>query len=107
MATRDGPGDWKILQIRGEIDLSTADRVEARFDEMIEAGQHHLIADLSEVAFMDSTGVSVLAKVLRRVRDQEGELTVVCRKGPVRMVLAASGLEPELAVSEDMPLASE
>lgn len=107
LTTRQGPKDWKILQINGEIDLSTAESLEDRFDEMIEAGDHHLIADLDGVGFMDSTGVSVLAKILKRVRDAGGDMMAVCGQGPARIVLAASGLDRELTVREEMPTAED
>jgi anti-anti-sigma factor len=96
-----------IVQVWGEIDLSTAKRLQAGFDSLIESGHSHLIADLDGVSFMDSTGLSVLAKALNQVRENQGDLLVVARPGPARTVLAASGLERELAVRDDMPDAGE
>jgi anti-sigma B factor antagonist len=103
LATYEGPGQWMILRVRGEIDLSTAKRVQSAFDSLNESGHRHLIADLDGVSFKDSTGISVLALTLSQVREHEGDLKVFCRQGPARMVLAASGMEGELGVSDELP----
>jgi anti-sigma B factor antagonist len=103
LATHEGPGQWMTLRVRGEIDLSTAKRVQSAFDSLIESGHRHLIADLDGVSFMDSTGISVLALTLSQLREHEGDLKVVCRQGPARMVLAASGMDSELGVSDELP----
>lgn len=103
VTTHEGPHGWPVVQIAGEIDLSTADLVAAQFDALIGAGNSHLIADLNAVTFMDSTGLAILARVLTRVREDDGDLVVVCREGPAHKVLTASGLHREMTVRDDEP----
>lgn len=107
VTTHEGPDGWRVVQIAGEIDLSTADRVAAQFDALIGAGHRNLIADLSSVTFMDSTGLAILARVLTRVREDHGDLVVVCREGPALKVLTASGLHREMTVRDTEPSADE
>jgi anti-sigma B factor antagonist len=107
LTTHEGPDGWHVVQITGEIDLSTADRVAARFDKLIEAGTRHLIADLNEVTFIDSTGLAILVRVHNRVRQEDGDLIVVCGEGPAQKLLVASGLHRELTVRDSEPFVDE
>lgn len=103
LTTHEGPDGWPVVQIAGEIDLSTADLVAGQFDALIEAGHRHLIADLNKVAFIDSTGLAILVRVLNRVREDDGDLVVMCKEGPAHKVLTASGLDRELTVRDTLP----
>jgi anti-sigma B factor antagonist len=51
-----GPaGDCAVLQVTGEIDVYTAPMLRERIRELAATGTVHLIADLSQVDFLDST----------------------------------------------------
>jgi anti-anti-sigma factor len=44
----------------GEIDLSTVGMLESRLRELRETGFDHLVVDLRDVTFMDSTGLRLI-----------------------------------------------
>jgi len=53
-----GPtGDCAVLQVTGEVDVSTASMLREQIRELAAKGAVHLIADLSQVDFLDSTGL--------------------------------------------------
>jgi anti-sigma B factor antagonist len=45
---------------RGEIDLASVGEVEARLRELRDAGVDHIVFDLRDVTFMDSTGLRLI-----------------------------------------------
>ena len=45
---------------RGEIDLASASVLESRMRELRETGFDHVVVDLREVTFMDSTGLRLI-----------------------------------------------
>jgi anti-sigma B factor antagonist len=71
VAADDG-GDHVVLRIADELDAYTAPRLRQRLHDLIDEGTVHIIADMREVAFMDSTGLGVLVGALKRARDAEG-----------------------------------
>jgi anti-sigma B factor antagonist len=85
-------GDWEVLTVRGEIDLSTSPELRDALTKLIDAGSPHVAVDLSDVRFMDSMGLGVLIGARRRVVEQEGTFALVSVEGPVRRVLDVSGL---------------
>jgi anti-sigma B factor antagonist len=88
-----GPaGDCAVLQIAGEIDLSTAPTLRERFRELAAGGTVHLIADLGQVDFLDCTGLGALVGGLRRVREDGGSLALVITAPPILRIFQITGL---------------
>jgi len=73
-----GPvGDCAVLRVTGEVDVYLAPMLRERIRELAASGAVHLIADLGQVDFLDSTGLGVLVGGLRRLREDGGSLALV------------------------------
>src|SRR2546423_15021462 len=73
-----GPvGDCAVLQVSGEVDAYTAPMLREQIRELAAKGAVHLIADLGQVAFLDSTGLGTLVVGLKRLREAGGSLILV------------------------------
>jgi anti-anti-sigma factor len=98
-----GDQDVAVFAVRGYIDLATAP---ALFDVLLPVLEHDsgpVVIDLSEVPFMDSTGVRVLVDALRQLRPQNRRLAIVCREGSqVHRVLALLGLLESLTAHRSL-----
>jgi anti-anti-sigma factor len=86
--SRDG---MEILSVSGEVDLSTAPRLAQAIDRAIGPGGS-LIADLSEVVFIDSSGARVLVLAEAAAADRGAALLIVPSEAVAR-VLEVAGLE--------------
>ena len=58
-AAADGDARSVVL-VSGEVDVSNADELRAALDDCLEGGATSLVADISEVPYIDSTGIGVL-----------------------------------------------
>ena len=80
-------GNLKVVHLEGEIDMDVADKARQSILPLIEAGNEvHL--NLSKVAYMDSSGISVLieSKKLSEKKNTKFELINISK--PVEKVLA-------------------
>ena len=59
---------------------------------LVGGGQCHLILDLENVEFMDSTGLGVLVGALKRVRNHDGSLSVVRTQENIIKIFRITGL---------------
>jgi anti-sigma B factor antagonist len=91
-------GDWAILTVKGEIDLHTAPQLKERLGAISDEGAQKVLVDMSDVGFMDSSGLGVLVGALKRVRERGGELSLVCSEGTVLKVLSLTGLDQVISV---------
>ena len=94
-------GDDQRYEIRllGELDMSTAPELRAELLRLTAAGAPQITVDLSELAFIDSTGLSVLITGLKRVRQQGGEMALRSPTPSTRKVLEITGLHEVFEIS--------
>lgn len=91
VSTRD-VGERTVVHVEGEIDVSSADRLREMVGVLVSDGRTDLVVDLSDVRFMDSTGLGLLVGVLKRVRTAGGRLVLVVATDKLRKVFDLTGL---------------
>lgn len=85
--------DTAVLSVRGELDLLTAPVLREALLPVLERGTSPVVVDLSEVPFMDSSGVHALLHTRERLGSQNRRLAIACREhGQVHRLLALVGL---------------
>jgi anti-sigma B factor antagonist len=85
-------GDASVLTLRGEIDVYTAPRLRQAIIDQLEKGTRNLVVDLRKVDFLDSTGLGVLVGGLKRVKTQEGALSIVVTQEKILKIFEITGL---------------
>ncbi|MFD0852916.1 STAS domain-containing protein [Actinomadura adrarensis] len=84
--------DLTIVTISGEIDVFTSPRLREELLEVIEGGALHLVIDLGEVTFLDSTGLGVLVGIYHRLRARDGSMSFMGASDRVRRVFHVTQL---------------
>ena len=92
MINEDRNGTRTVLAVNGEIDIATAPTLRQRIQDAVDDGVRLVAVDLTEVGFMDSTGLGVLIGGLKRLRQLEGNLVVVSPSDSVRKIFEVTGL---------------
>lgn len=98
-----GPG-YRGCRLTGEIDFTSAGPVQATLTAMVLPGGGTVVADLSQVTFIDSTGLGVLVQVHRVARERDTRLLVVA-SSPVRKMLRLTALDTVLETHDDLAAA--
>jgi anti-sigma B factor antagonist len=88
------------IKARGEIDVATSPRLRSALRDRFARGAEDITLDLSDVTFIDSSGLGVLVGALKQFRDQangsggacDGTLRIVGAREPVRKVFEVTGL---------------
>jgi anti-sigma B factor antagonist len=90
--------DRAVVHVGGEVDLATCPQLRDVLAELVDGGVYHLLVDLKQVSFLDSSGISALIGVLRRVRERGGSVGLIAPRPQVRRVLELTGVATLLAI---------
>ena len=82
-----------VIELGGEVDLYTAPEFKERMVELIEGGKKSIVVDLSKATFIDSTTLGVLVGGVKRLRTNEGQLSLVCSDRNITKIFEITGLD--------------
>ncbi len=85
-------GAATVIAVSGELDIHTAPDLTEVLSPAIAAGQP-VIVDLTDVTFMDSSGLSVFVTTLKRAREAETTLVLVVSEPRVMRVFSITGID--------------
>jgi anti-sigma B factor antagonist len=91
------PDGGIVLQLSGELDLGTVTMFVAALDELLDGDPVQIEVDMSELTFIDSSGVGAYVTAFRRAQAKGSRLKVGDRSALVQRVLELSGVEDALA----------
>jgi anti-anti-sigma factor len=94
-STADGR---RVIAPRGELDLSTGAQLKERL-----AGSCDTVLDLSDLSFIDSTGIRVVVSTAQRARSEAWEFTVRNPQPAVLRVIELVGLAEHLSLERQTP----
>ena len=75
-ATPIGDGHALLIAVKGELDLSTCDRLKPAADEAVFGGRP-LILDLTGCTFIDSSGLRLVLQIANGLAEEEVPMAVV------------------------------
>lgn len=78
---------WVIVAPAGELDIATSDVLNRALSE-----NRDTILDLSEVSFMDSTGIRAIVGVHNRLNESGNRFRLIVPSGPVARIIEITGL---------------
>jgi anti-sigma B factor antagonist len=87
-----------VISLSGEVDLYTAPEFKQQLLEVIEQGGRDVIVDLSNTTFIDSTTLGVLVGGVKRLRTNEGQLSLVCSDRNITKIFEITGLDRVFAI---------
>ena len=82
-----------LIEMDGEVDVYTAPQLKQQMISLLEEGHNEMVVDLSKVEYLDSTALGVLIGGLKRVREREGNLSLICPSPRIRRVFEITGLD--------------
>jgi anti-sigma B factor antagonist len=81
-----------VIALGGEVDVYTSPRVKQEIVDLLSQGTGKLVVDLSGVDYLDSTGLGVLIGGLKRARERDGDLKLICDNVRILRIFEITGL---------------
>ncbi|MEU6810461.1 STAS domain-containing protein [Streptomyces sp. NPDC046831] len=91
-----------VLTLTGALDFRTADALYEQVSAAM-ADCRHLVLDLSEVAFCDSSGLSTLLRLLRHAESSDVTLALAAVPAQMARLLAITGAHAVFSLHASLP----
>ena len=82
-----------VISLAGEVDLYTAPEFKQQLLDVIGRGGKDVIVDFSNTTFIDSTTLGVLVGGVKRLRTNDGQLSLVCSDRNITKIFEITGLD--------------
>lgn len=93
MDTRTMEAQIPVIVLSGEVDVFTAPQLKQQMIALLDSGVANLVVNLTGVEYLDSTALGVLIGGLKRMRERDGDVVLVCPGARVRRVFEITGLD--------------
>ena len=85
--------DAYVIALAGEVDLYTAPEFKQQLLEVIQQGAKEVVVDFTDTTFIDSTTLGVLVGGVKRLRTNDGQLSLVCSDRNITKIFEITGLD--------------
>ena len=85
--------DAYVIALSGEVDLYTAPEFKQQLLDVIGKGAKDVVVDFSNTTFIDSTTLGVLVGGVKRLRANDGQLSLVCSDRNITKIFEITGLD--------------
>ncbi len=93
-------GKVRVLGLKGRLDTDTAADLELAAQDLIDAGTHDFVVDLSGVGYVSSAGLRVLLMIGKSI-DGKGSLSLCGLNATVRQVFDVAGFTQLFVIGAD------
>ena len=87
-----------VVPVRGEVTFSNVAGFDRRLKQAFDDGAHNLVIDLTDVTFIDSSGLSALLTASARARALGGAVALVLAQGEPPSIFRFRGVDRLLAL---------
>jgi anti-sigma B factor antagonist len=94
-----------ILKLVGRLDSLVVKDLKNRIHTLIQQGQVKLVFDMSEVSFMDSSGLGGIVSALRAVSQAGGDIRIASLQPRVRALFELTRLHQVFQIFSDVDAA--
>lgn len=101
IATTPG-SDRYVITVSGEVDLATSPDLDTAIIAALDSGAGSLVVDLTDVSFMDSSGLGVIVRGLKRCREADKDLDLVITNERVLKVFGITGLDQVIPIHDSL-----
>ncbi len=85
--------DAYVIALAGEVDLYTAPEFKQQLLDVISQGGREVVVDFTDTTFIDSTTLGVLVGGVKRLRSNDGQLSLVCSDRNITKIFEITGLD--------------
>ncbi|MFV1990793.1 MAG: STAS domain-containing protein [Acidimicrobiales bacterium] len=99
-------GEWLVLSLRGDVDLSTLPSLRSEFARLVQRGEIQIVLDLDRVDLLGPLGLGLFLDLVWRTRTAGGDCRIVTTVERYKDLFAVTRLDHALIVEDSLSAAT-
>ncbi|MFA7231176.1 MAG: STAS domain-containing protein [Victivallaceae bacterium] len=95
-----------VIQIKGRLDAGNVAALKSKYREL-SVNKHNFVFDLSEMEYVDSTGLGSIVSCLKSATEAGGDVKLACLKDKPRMIFEITRAYKIFDIFDDLDAAIE
>jgi anti-sigma B factor antagonist len=100
--SKQGDAEVPVVAVSGEVDVYSAPALRDGLTELLEAGTS-VVVDLTDVGFLDSTGLGALVAARTTAAEHGASLPLVCTHQRILKLFTITGLDGVFRIHASVP----
>lgn len=97
------PNDYLIAKLQGEMDALGCTKIRSELEQIAETKNSNNVAlDLSDVSFLDSSGVGLIVFLFKRLKAQSRTLKIIGVQGQPQELIKLLRIDSAISVSTEL-----
>jgi anti-sigma B factor antagonist len=85
--------DRAVFALAGRLNMASADRLRGEVAAAITRGEKRIAVDMSEIEFLDSTGLGAIISAFKSVREAGGDVRLVAPSWQAMLVIRLTNMD--------------
>lgn len=83
---------WNV-NLSGELDVSNCNELKKYLNELLEKEMLNITLDIKNLEYIDSTGLGVIISILKVLKSNEKEISIINARDNIKKILNITGLD--------------
>ena len=101
MIIEEKKDELDILKLQGRLDAASAKEIKSKINELVKHDRIKIVMDLSDINFIDSTGLGCMVSCLRTVSKKGGDIKIAGLQAQVRAIFELTRLHRIFQIFDD------
>ncbi|RJG42463.1 STAS domain-containing protein [Motilimonas pumila] len=88
-----------VLNLSGEMDALGCSKIRPRLEKVTDLPHPHIVMDVSQVSFMDSSGIGAIVFLFKRLKQQQRTIEIVGVHGQPKDLMKLLRIDSAIALS--------
>jgi anti-sigma B factor antagonist len=96
-------GSATVVRLQGDFDLHSAARVRSEVEDLVEEPGHEVFVDLTQVDFLDSSGLGTLVGLQKRANRSQASLALCGLPKQLEKIIDVTHLRDAFTILPEVP----
>ena len=94
--------DYQLVELEGDFDAAAVSMHKEKFENYTDCNAKGIVVDMSNVSFLDSSGIGAMVFLFKRLRSDNRDLKIIGLSGQPKRLIQLLRIDQTISTFEDL-----